>query len=91
MIRLDGSHGEGGGQILRSALGLSAITGRPVRIDNVRAKRRKPGLAPQHLTTVLAIAEICDAEVTGAELRSTAIEFHPRRSVQPAGVIDSRP
>ena len=83
MIRLDGSHGEGGGQILRSALGLSAITGRPVRIDNVRAKRRKPGLAPQHLTTVLAIAEICDAEVTGAELRSTAIEFHPRRSVQP--------
>lgn len=83
MIRLDGSHGEGGGQILRSALGLSAITGVPVRIENVRANRRRPGLAPQHLTTVLALAEICDAEVTGAALRSTTVEFHPRRSVQP--------
>jgi len=79
---IDGSHGEGGGQILRSTLSLSAITGRPVCIENLRANREKPGLAAQHLTSVRAAAMLCDAEVEGAELGSRALQFIPRRPVR---------
>jgi RNA 3'-terminal phosphate cyclase (ATP) len=79
---IDGSHGEGGGQILRSTLSLSAITGRPVRIENLRANRRKPGLAAQHLTSVRAAAMLCDAEVEGAELGSQTLQFVPRKPVR---------
>jgi len=79
---IDGSHGEGGGQILRSTLSLSAITGRPVRIENIRANRKKPGLAAQHLTSVRAAAMLCDAEVKGAELGSQRLQFIPRKSVR---------
>jgi RNA 3'-terminal phosphate cyclase (ATP) len=77
MITLDGSHGEGGGQILRSSLALSIITGKPFRIENIRANREKPGLQRQHLTAVLAAAEISSAQVTGAELHSRTLEFYP--------------
>lgn len=84
---LDGSYGEGGGQILRSALGLSAMTGRPIRIESVRAKRKRPGLAAQHLTSVRAIAEICEARVEGDELQSTVVDFEPRRPVKPGSYI----
>ena len=66
MLTIDGSFGEGGGQILRTTLSLSAITGQDVAIENIRAGRDKPGLRPQHLTAVLALAEICGAEVRGA-------------------------
>jgi RNA 3'-terminal phosphate cyclase (ATP) len=79
---IDGSYGEGGGQILRSTLGLSAITGRPVCIENLRANREKPGLAAQHLTSVRAAAMLCDAEAEGAELGSRALQFIPRRPVR---------
>ena len=79
---IDGSYGEGGGQILRSTLSLSAITGRPVRIENLRANREKPGLAAQHLTSVRAAAMLCDAEVEGAELGSRALQFSPRKPVR---------
>jgi len=79
---IDGSHGEGGGQILRSALSLSAITGRPVRIEKLRANRKKPGLAAQHLTSVRAAAMLCDAEVKGAELGSQTLQFIPRKPVR---------
>lgn len=79
---IDGSHGEGGGQILRSTLSLSAITGRPVRIENLRANRKKPGLAAQHLTSVRAAAMLCDAELKGAELDSQTLQFIPRKPVQ---------
>lgn len=79
---IDGSHGEGGGQILRSALSLSAITGRPVRIENLRANRKKPGLAAQHLTSVRAAAMLCDAEMKGAELGSQTLQFIPRKPVR---------
>lgn len=79
---IDGSHGEGGGQILRSTLSLSAITGRPVRIENLRANRKKPGLAAQHLTSVRAAAMLCGAEVTGAELGSQTLQFIPRKPVR---------
>ena len=77
MITLDGSEGEGGGQIVRSALALSVVTGEPVRIHNIRAKRSKPGLMRQHLTGVLAAAEICDGSVTGANIGSTDITLRP--------------
>lgn len=76
-LQIDGSFGEGGGQILRSALGLSLVTGRPFRIDKIRAKRRKPGLMRQHLTAVQAAQEISGARVEGAELGSKELHFHP--------------
>jgi RNA 3'-terminal phosphate cyclase (ATP) len=77
MIKIDGSHGEGGGQILRSTLTLSAILGKPVEIFNIRAGRKKPGLQPQHLTGVRAVAEICNGRLEGDELLSQKIVFHP--------------
>ena len=76
-IIIDGSEGEGGGQVLRTSLSLSAITGKPVRIENVRGRRKKPGLFRQHLTAFKAAAEICDATMEGAELGSPEIAFHP--------------
>ncbi len=77
MITIDGSAGEGGGQVLRSSLSLAAITGQAFRIENIRAKREKPGLMRQHLTCVRAAAEICGAQVMGDELRSDQVEFVP--------------
>ncbi|WP_323154408.1 RNA 3'-terminal phosphate cyclase [Pseudomonas alvandae] len=72
---IDGTHG--GGQVLRTALSLSIITGRPFRMTGIRGKRSRPGLLRQHLTAVQAAAEICGARILGAELNSTAIEFRP--------------
>lgn len=77
MIVLDGSQGEGGGQILRTALTLSAITGNPVTITNIRANRSRPGLQPQHLAAVKAIAEVVQARLDGAELHSGTLVFIP--------------
>jgi RNA 3'-terminal phosphate cyclase (ATP) len=77
LVKLDGSIGEGGGQILRSGLALSLLTGRALRIENIRAKRDKPGLRPQHLRSVTAAAEISGAEVHGAQVASRTLEFHP--------------
>jgi RNA 3'-terminal phosphate cyclase (ATP) len=79
MIEIDGSEGEGGGQILRSALSLSMCTDQPFRLKNIRAKREKPGLMRQHLTALLAAAAICDASVTGADIGSGEITFRPAR------------
>lgn len=77
MIVLDGSQGEGGGQILRSALSLSMATGKPFRIHRIRSGRRKPGLMRQHLTCVRAAARVCSAQVEGAGLGSPALTFRP--------------
>jgi RNA 3'-terminal phosphate cyclase (ATP) len=77
MIALDGAHGEGGGQVLRSALTLSMITGQPFSIVNVRAGRARPGLMRQHLAAVQAAAKIGGAVVQGAELGSHALTFTP--------------
>jgi RNA 3'-terminal phosphate cyclase (ATP) len=82
MLTLDGSYGEGGGQVLRTGLSLSAITGQPVRFDNIRARRRKPGLMPQHLTSVRAVAKICDAQVEGLKLNAQSLTFVPRSKPQ---------
>ena len=75
---IDGSQGEGGGQILRSALALSMCTGTPVRIENIRAGRRKTGLLRQHLACVRASKEISNATVIGDELGSATVEFWPK-------------
>ena len=77
MVVIDGSEGEGGGQILRSSLALSAITGKPFRVVNVRGRRRKPGLLRQHLTAVRAAATVASARVRGDELRSSELWFWP--------------
>lgn len=77
MILIDGAAGEGGGQVLRTSLALSAITGQPFRIEGIRAGRRKPGLMRQHLTAVLATAEICGGTTVGAEPGSFMLEFTP--------------
>ena len=78
MIEIDGSKGEGGGQLLRTCLSLSALTGQPFLISNIRAGRKKPGLRPQHLTTVQAMAAICTADSRGAALNSQNLTFIPR-------------
>lgn len=77
MIEIDGSEGEGGGQVLRTSLGLSALTGQPFRITKIRAKRARGGLLRQHLTGVRAVAEVCGATVDGDTLGSTALTFVP--------------
>jgi len=79
MIEIDGSYGEGGGQILRTAVALSVITGKPVRIYNIRANRPNPGLRPQHLHGILALKELSNARVKGARVGSTVLEFWPGR------------
>jgi RNA 3'-terminal phosphate cyclase (ATP) len=77
MLKIDGSVGEGGGQVLRTALGLSALTGQPFEIENIRARRKKPGLMRQHLTAVQAAAQICGGKAEGASLASTGLRFLP--------------
>lgn len=77
MLTIDGSTGEGGGQILRTSLSLSMITGQPARIEHIRAKRPKPGLMRQHLACVLAAQAVSDAQVSGAELGSQTLVFEP--------------
>ncbi|MDM8537099.1 RNA 3'-terminal phosphate cyclase [Desulfobacterales bacterium HSG17] len=77
MITIDGSQGEGGGQILRSSLSLSLVTGKPFQINNIRAGRRKPGLMRQHLTALNAAAEIGGTEITGNVIGSSSVQFIP--------------
>lgn len=80
MIVIDGSYGEGGGQILRTSVALSVITGKPVKIIKIRANRPNPGLRPQHLHGILALKELSNAKVKGAEVGSTALEFIPGKA-----------
>lgn len=77
MMELDGSLGEGGGQILRTALSLAMITGEPFRIRQIRARRTRPGLMRQHLVAVQAASQICGARVDGAAVGSQELEFIP--------------
>ncbi|MAO24358.1 MAG: RNA 3'-phosphate cyclase [Phycisphaerae bacterium] len=77
MIKIDGSMGEGGGQVLRTSLALSMVTGQPFVMSSIRAGRKKPGLLRQHLTAVKAAAEVSCAHVSGVSLGSDAIEFTP--------------
>ncbi len=77
MIQIDGSFGSGGGQVLRTAVGLSALTQKPCRVFNIRAKRPNPGLREQHLQAVLALSKLCGGRLEGAEIGSAQIEFSP--------------
>jgi RNA 3'-terminal phosphate cyclase (ATP) len=77
LLTLDGSHGEGGGQILRTALSLSAITARHFRLFNIRARRANPGLMPQHLSAARAAATICGGVMSGDQLGSAELDFAP--------------
>ncbi len=76
-VSIDGSTGEGGGQILRTSLALACITGRGLHIENIRAARRNPGLAKQHLSCVRAACQICDGRCQGAAQGSRVLDFHP--------------
>ena len=77
MIEVDGAHGEGGGQLLRMAVALSALTDTPVRVVRIRAGRPTPGLAAQHVTAIDAVSKLCGGEVTGLAVGSSTIEFRP--------------
>lgn len=78
-MKLDGSYGEGGGQILRTAVALSAVTGKSIEINNIRKARPKPGLSAQHVKSVESLASICGAELDGCGLHSTRLGFKPGR------------
>ena len=81
-VQIDGAFGEGGGQIIRTSLSLAAMTGRAVEISNIRARRSKPGLQPQHVTAVRAAAKLCEAEMSGDRVGSTHLWFGPRTPVK---------
>jgi len=78
-IEIDGSMGEGGGQVLRTSLTLSLVTGKPFHLSNIRSRRAKPGLQPQHLASVKAAAGVGQAEVTGDTQGSAELIFHPQK------------
>src|SRR6188474_1725760 len=82
MLEIDASQGEGGGQVVRTALALAALTSQSVRLYNIRGRRKNPGLAPQHLTGVKALARICQAQVKGAALHSGVLVFEPHTAPQ---------
>ena len=77
VVEIDGSQGEGGGQVLRTSVALSALRSRPLHITNIRAGRARPGLKRQHLACIRAAAEICDARLRGDESNSSEIHFEP--------------
>jgi len=81
MITIDGSEGEGGGQMVRNACALSLVTGEPFRIENIRAKRSKPGLMRQHVTAVEAAAVISGSECTGLAVGASELTFRPGQVV----------
>lgn len=88
LLKIDGSMGEGGGQILRYALALSALTLRPIEVFNIRVKRSNPGLRPQHLTAVKSLATLTDADVSGAEVGSTVLRFKPKKRLHGSFTFD---
>lgn len=89
-VEIDGSLGEGGGQILRTAVSLSCVFDRPIRVKNIRKNRTVPGLRPQHLQCILASAKLCNAKFSGVSVGSTEIEFIPGDAVNSFnGTIDS--
>ncbi|MEM2226804.1 MAG: RNA 3'-terminal phosphate cyclase [Candidatus Bathyarchaeia archaeon] len=77
LIEIKGDELEGGGQILRSSVALSALLGKPIRITNIRGRRPSPGMKAQHVTAIRALARICGARAEGLELGSRVLEFHP--------------
>ena len=76
-LKINGAHGEGGGQIVRSAITLSCITKQPIHLENIRKNRKKSGLKPQHITAIKILQKITNAQVIGAEIGSTELKFIP--------------
>jgi len=76
-LKINGEHGEGGGQIIRSAITISCITKQPIHVENIRNNRKVPGLRPQHLTAINILKKISNAQVIGAEIGSTELKFIP--------------
>ena len=76
-LKINGGHGEGGGQIIRSAIALSCITGKPIHVENIRKNRKKKGLKPQHLTAIRIIQKISNSKIIGAEIGSSELKFIP--------------
>jgi RNA 3'-terminal phosphate cyclase (ATP) len=76
-LKINGSHGEGGGQIIRSAIALSCITKQPIHLENIRKNRKISGLRPQHLTAITILQKVANAKVIGAEIGSTELKFIP--------------
>ncbi len=76
-VEIDGSEGEGGGQILRTSVSVASVLKRPLRITNIRARRKEPGLKPQHLQAIKSAARLCKAKLKGAEIGSQTIEYVP--------------
>ena len=81
LVKIDGAFGEGGGQIVRSAVTLSTLTQKPIEIIDIRKNRKIPGLRPQHVTGIKILAKICNARVEGLRVGSTAIRFFPSRVI----------
>ncbi len=80
-IKIDGAFGEGGGQIIRSAVTFSAITGKPVQVENIRKNRKVPGLRPQHMLGIKILSKICQAKVDGLYVNSTSLVFSPSEGI----------
>lgn len=77
MLKVDGSFGEGGGQIVRTAISLSCITKKAIKLENIRSNRKTPGLKPQHLTAIKLLAMACNANTSGLKPKSTTVQFDP--------------
>jgi RNA 3'-phosphate cyclase len=77
MLEIDGAFGEGGGQIIRSSVALSAFTGTPIKIHNIRAKRSKPGLSNQHITAIKAVSKLCNGQHSELKVGTSELEFKP--------------
>lgn len=88
MLTIDGNHGEGGGQILRTALAFSCLTGTPFRMNNIRLGRAKPGIKPQHLHCIRALKELCGAKADGDDIGSTSLLFIPGKITAKNTTID---
>jgi len=85
-VLIDGSYGEGGGQILRTAVTLSAITQQSIKISNIRARRKNPGIRPQHIGSIQIVASLCNANVKGLHIGSTEVLFQPQK-IKPSSLI----
>ena len=77
MLTIDGSYGEGGGQILRNSVALSVLTGKPVKIENIRANRPNPGIKPQHYISIKSIQDLTQSETDGLNVGSDVLSFTP--------------
>jgi len=87
-FEIDGSFGEGGGQILRTSITLSVILNKPIKIKNIRSKRNNPGLKPQHITAVKLLADMCEAEVQNLQVGATWITFKPGQKLRSSLKLD---